>query len=403
MLNTLFEKLEKFFSPRFVIASFFPVLLAVAVNAALLAAVSPAFRAYATTIPTDKSAAAFEFVLVTLVLLVMIFILSASAGVLRDLMEGRHWNQKVSESFARRHRDALDQLNADIEASNQARATWHRIDAMLEREVEPARAAGRKTESVRNFFSEQVALDEEERKRRKGDPADLDQLAKIADAFIVLLRSNDMSVPGAKTYNDMYLRFKRVLEWEGNRLDTRADELWNAREFNYGLDVVAPTRVGNIARSIPSYARGRYGMNLDVFWTRLQKVMQPDSAHYSSVLDAKAQLDFFITSFYLVNASFLVWLFVLPFVSDSVLLYAGLVIAAPLIAGLLYRGCVMSYHGFADLVRSSVDHYRFKLLEALHVRFPQTLEQEQRLWNTLGQLAGYGSKRYLEYQKVAPT
>jgi hypothetical protein len=402
MLNTLFEKLEKFFSARFVIASFFPVLLCLAVNASLLGVTSPSFRAFAMTTPADKSAAAFAMTLLILVMLVLTFIISASSGVLRDLLEGHHWNASLRESFARRHRDALDDLNDRIDVNSRARMKCRTIKTRIETEVEPARAKGAKTKSVPSLFICDVSLDNEETKRRSGGVADLDKLDCIAKAFIEMFRQNNMGLPKAKPFEERYLVFKRILESEQNRLDADADELWNFRQFNYGLDVIAPTRVGNIARSIPSYARDRYGMNLDVFWTRLQKVMQTDNAHYMSVLDAKAQLDFFIIAFYLVSASFAVWLAVLPFVTDSLPLYVGFVVVAPLISGLLYRGCVMSYHGFADLVRSSVDHFRFKLLEALHIPFPQTLEQEQRLWNTLGQLAGYGAKPYLAYQKVGP-
>jgi hypothetical protein len=57
---------------------------------------------------------------------------------------------------------------------------------------------------------------------------------------------------------------------------------------------------------------------------------------------------------------------------------------------------------FTELVRSSVDLYRFPLLQALHVALPGGIREERAIWNALQRLSTFGEEAVdLSYQHDA--
>ena len=166
--------------------------------------------------------------------------------------------------------------------------------------------------------------------------------------------------------------------------------IYNEREFNYSRYRLAPTAMGNIAESIRSYASSRYEMNLDPFWSRLQKVLSVDDKFYSSLVDAKTQLDFMISLFWLTVCLTAAWSVALVYLRRSILAFLLVAIVGPVLSVLWYKIALQNYRAFADILRSSIDLYRFDLLDSLHVRWPNGTDQERRTWGTLNQIIGYG-------------
>lgn len=94
--------------------------------------------------------------------------------------------------------------------------------------------------------------------------------------------------------------------------------------------------------------------------------------------------------FWLTVASTAWWVVVLPFVTRGWMpvLIAG--IGGPLLARSCYSIAVQNYRSFADLLRSSIDLFRFELLKTFKVPLPQDIEAERLLWDQLKRRLSYG-------------
>ena len=57
--------------------------------------------------------------------------------------------------------------------------------------------------------------------------------------------------------------------------------------------------------------------NLDVFWTRLQKVVAADANFYSTVQDAKMQVDFLVALIWYTLFFTLVWVIALSLMGEA--------------------------------------------------------------------------------------
>jgi len=115
------------------------------------------------------------------------------------------------------------------------------------------------------------------------------------------------------------------------------------------------------------------------------------------VQDAKAQLDFLIALWWMVAASACVWAAVLTFLRSWGLLFM-IAAAAPVVCVVTYRLALNAYLALADLMKSGVDLFRFDLLRALHLALPRGTNEEQRLWEEIDLLSGFGEDRGVRYE-----
>jgi hypothetical protein len=141
-----------------------------------------------------------------------------------------------------------------------------------------------------------------------------------------------------------------------------------------------------------AYARTRYGINLATFWSRLQPVLQKDAAFYGVLQDAKAQLDFLVSSFWLSAMTTTVWVVALPWRPQAVWLFVAMAVAGQLVARFCYVAAVENYVAFGEIVRTSIDLHRFELLDALHIARPSSLRQERQIWESLQRVTSYGQE-----------
>jgi len=130
-------------------------------------------------------------------------------------------------------------------------------------------------------------------------------------------------------------------------------------------------------------------LDLDVLWTRLQNASQSSDKFYTVLQDAKAQLDFFVAIAWFAAMTTTSWLlmhvFIFRLANDF--LYVG--ILGPLVGISAYLLGCRAYSVFADLMRSCVDLFRFKVLSDLHLPLPPGLEEEKAAWQDLANLMGY--------------
>jgi len=65
-------------------------------------------------------------------------------------------------------------------------------------------------------------------------------------------------------------------------------------------------------------------------------------------------------------------------------------------------GC-RAYSVFADLMRSCIDLFRFKVLSDLHMPLPPGLEEEKSMWQDLANLMGYENSTSIAGKPISVT
>src|SRR5262249_28614214 len=141
-----------------------------------------------------------------------------------------------------------------------------------------------------------------------------------------------------------------------------------------------------------SYATTRYNLNLDLHWSRLQKAVRRDDASWAIIQDSKTQLDFLINSCWLTIGWTAVWSVALLLRGYHPWVFLAVSLGGPLIARVWYLVAVEQYRAFADLLRTSVDLFRFDLLKDLRLALPADLLDERYLWDELNQVTAYGDQ-----------
>jgi len=125
--------------------------------------------------------------------------------------------------------------------------------------------------------------------------------------------------------------------------------------------------------------------------------MQADD-FYSTVQDAKTQVDFLVSCIWFGAASIVFWVPYSAVYGYGLAPFLLVAVLGPLVLVLLYRICLQNYRAFAALVRSAIDMYRLKLLEELHVPLPEGALQERRLWEAMNRQLGYGEAFEFSYE-----
>jgi len=229
-------------------------------------------------------------------------------------------------------------------------------------------------------------------------------LKAAVDKLVPVLENNDadgaVTAPAPRRALDAdYEYLKEAMYFSRDKYLAERIRLYNLREFRYPVRgkavpqqsaiILAPTTLGNISLTMRSYAQKYYGFDLDVLWTRLQDALRSSDSYFTSLQDAKVQLDFFATCAWLAWLSTFAWLAAELLVLRSVkgFIIAGVV--GPLVAFGAYTLACRAYSVFADVMRSGVDLFRFKLLGDLHLPLPDDLEAERLAWRNLASVMGY--------------
>jgi hypothetical protein len=242
-------------------------------------------------------------------------------------------------------------------------------------------------------------------------------------------------LPWTRENLDHLFDIKQTLQQASNNLlsqelyDDYADCWIEARGEYVNLELVCPidekqmlpTRLGNLLRSCSNYPNYRYGLDGDIIWPRLLKVLpikfqedkDDDEAKLIFMLNSSL-LSFFFGVISLLAS--LIGLFLKSFLKYELYgLYEnfapGYFHVSPsgyLIIGFLfimlgyftYRLAVEAGENFAISVRNSYDLYRFKLLKQLNLSIPQNLEQERKIWPKVSEFLATGDMLGLKPLKI---
>lgn len=412
MLGTLLERVGALLPKSFTIANLFPMLMFAAVNGLMLYWMSSWFR---DLVHDYLSQSAGKQALIGFPILIAIalaaYIFSATNLLQREILEGKYLRDGIRRRFTavqekrradvkkefadvRDNRDALHDLNAEKrfsaarqegKESNKGCAYSESTAAAKELEALNKKRLEYKVMTAEDF-KEPIALLEDEFKKCWVDKKDATENERAA---AILLDGHRMMLMDRLAFVDQEAESEYVA-------------LYNKRESNYSRYRIAPTAMGNIAESMRSYARSRYAMDLDAFWSRLQKVVVGDEEFYSSLVDAKTQLDFTISLFWLTVCFTATWTVELLILRKSILAFVLVAVGGPVLSILWYQTALQNYRAFADVLKTSIDLYRFDLLALLRAERPSGTEHEREIWSGLNKVLGYGEPGELNYFHPPP-
>ncbi len=409
MLGTILNQIQALLPKRILIGVFIPVLLFAAGNAALLYSQRPDFRAFADRTLLVGSEGAEPFSNGTGVLLIL-FLASVLISMLntvgREVLEGRYWPRRLREAGVRRQWRRFERLQHRIEELQAQRVRVSLAD--WSGRLAKARGRGPKQPVIAYSTANpaEALLAGLRQAREDGALLDLQQLRRSATTVRLALRRSDLAALGrgggaqAELLERAQADVQALAEYAEQRLIKEINEAFDERDFGYPYDLVlAPTSLGNVARSIESYADTRYGLNFAVVWTRLQKTMQAQDDPFTSTLqDAKTQVDFLVNCIWFGALSLAGWLGYFVLAGYSLTPFLLLATLGPATLGLLHALCVSHARAFAALVRSAIDLFRLKLLAELHVPLPEGALEERGLWGALNRQLGYGEVSAFPYE-----
>jgi hypothetical protein len=405
MLSTVLEKLETLFSKHMLLGAFYPILVTVFLNLTLLHHTSPRFRAWlATREPSATVDSLMGGAVLVFAIAVSAFFLSTIALFLRRLIEGL-WPAWLCRRVVPLQRAELDEIEKQVTKTTEFRRELRELESSLDNGLNAARGEGRtKFATVCSYGQSNKEIVELRNKREQDRLISAKELTNAADELSKVLKNNNADLPNSpdavRLDNDAVDVGEHLLTYATSRAVDDVIVAHLRRQAEFGDQIVEPTAPGNMMRAVSSYAQRRYGFNMDLLWTRLQQAMQ-GQPFYQTVLGAKAELDSLIALFWLTGVTWVVWWMVLAFVVRSIGTFLLVAIAGPLVSWALYRLVVASYRSFTDLLRASVDLYRFEVLKGLHLPLPEGPSSERRTWETVALHNAYGQELTLPYKHEA--
>jgi hypothetical protein len=394
---------------RFLIGSFFPVLAFWFCNALMLYLFNAPFQRYVAGV--SEQSGGLSAVVIGAVFIGIAFLAYAESALLptiQSLMEG-NWPSWITSIFVRaemRRYERLERMkkeNADLLAKFGTTAAGKPQAEEWKNSLLTARTAGygQPANGYGRNMPSGVKVDRLARLRRRARPISGEELDQAVTLLVLDLRANNANQPGplghVRDLDDVQTLLVTLIEYADNYAANQYRLLVTRGQFDFGALPLAPTRMGNVARTVQNYAVQRYDFNFDLFWSRLQLPAQKDKDFGPVLLGAKTQLDFLLSCSALTFLWTLIWAPWLFLSSGPVELFVGVAVLGPVAAYFWYRIAVAQYRTLNDLLRSSIDLFRFDLLATLGYPKPDAVLQERELWGTIDALHALYEMRDLRY------
>ncbi len=427
MLSALLNSIQSSLGSRgFLVGSVFPVLIFVIANGALSYRASQTVRTWL----GKTEALSQQALLITALLAAIIvtsYVLSAASSVILEAFEGKRWPVSWFQGLLHRMQRArlrwleanyrscvlgLGDVEDGIEGDpNAAPAIPGWIDSLnFARRAgpKPANCSYPTTVFTRWFWGlgghPDVGIKEMNKVRRKREAGRMipgRELGAAVRKLIATLSSNsvDLNLAAGRELDHDCDYLIEAIYFSRDRYQAERIRLFKLRRFQFPVDlnatsersaiVLSPTSMGNIGRTMRSYAQNHYGFDLDVLWTRLQNASQSSEKFYSTLQDAKVQLDFFVACTALASVTVVSWLMLELVFFRSVADFVLIGIVGPVLTIGAHCLSRRAYGVFADVMRSCVDLFRFRVLTDLHLPLPAGLEEEKTAWQNLANVMGY--------------
>lgn len=403
MLSTILSGLQSLVSPRFVVASFFPALVFWFSNALMLFCCNEPFRFLANKTLSQSTLGSSSLLIASALIGVAIFAyaLSAVMPALQSLLEG-NWPDGIAQLFVPAQARRLNDLEEQIGKYQRVRGGLEKEDGngdsqkvAWQKEISAARTKGTTLCKGKNDYTFNApsakAVEELAAQREKSLLISADEITAAVHALGQDLAKYDADydprgVKGNYCLEKTRQRLWDLINYAVQHAQDQHRRLTNRRRFSFGTTTIAPTRMGNVAQTIQSYAVERYDFNFELFWSRMQRVLQKDAIFSPILQGAKTQLDFLVASCSLTGAWALCWAVILVVTGGPLLIFLTVASGGPLLAWILYLTAVAQYRTFADVLRTSIDLFRFDLLNELHFPLPSGVLEEREMWSTADRL-----------------
>jgi hypothetical protein len=396
MLTTVLDRLTTLTSKYFLLGAFVPVLVFGFLNGVLLYLEFGWFRAWAEP-QISVAARAFDGITTLVGLAVVAYVLWSLSGFLRQVLEGQHLRRgsRLAGFLRGAQLGRLRAARAEYQQARDAAAgiagakpRW--VDQLVDAAIRGSEQhAGHNNYTGKAGTAAADALDALRQRRERAETPEPREVETAVAELENVLEANDIDTPPAALERDrdeLYV----LLDYAEDEWAAREAALADRLQARFGAGAVAATAFGNVAESMQSYTLSRYRLNLPTFWSRLQPLLQKHEEFYAGLQDAKVQVDFLVSCVFLSALTTVFWVIALPLWGNSVWRLLAVLVLGPLVTWGFYRAATENYVAFGELVRTSVDLYRFDLLDALHLTRPRSLRDERVLWNAMQRVASSG-------------
>lgn len=401
MLSTFLSQLQSYFSKYFVVGSFCPMLVFAFVNGLTAYFLFGAWRGWVHTNILGSDVGRGAFLTTSLVVAIVLagYVLSSLSTFLRRLVEGEWW-APLARLFIpaqnRRRQRLIDNVTTaamDIVDLRDA-PRW-------EQSIRDSRDIGRLQRRGTQFQPPAAdALENRlrtlEGSRGKNEIVAADDLVTCAGEMGERFRNNDVDF--SPYLEHQHQRLGALTDYAKERAQARHSRLLNALNSSFGTQEVAPTKMGNVANTIQSYALRRYHCNFEIIWSNLQRIVQKDEKAQAALQESKTQLDFLVACCWLTLLWAAVWALILGLIEPSRKGFLAVALGGPIIAYIWYRAAAEQYRSFADIAMTTLDAFRFDLLREMRLSAPSDVESERYLWESIDRLTTYGEDRNFRYE-----
>jgi len=406
-LGTVLDRLSGLLSKYFLIGSYFPILIFVFMNCVFLYVINPSFRHL--VVSTDFLKESIVGMGILIGASVLAYFLSTMNLALREWLESPRLPKALLDEWILKQRDRRNKLIDKIEDLRKLRRTLRKREVGWDTQLIAARRTGRKVTTPNEYADSLPELGPLALK----DRSDLNEVGEVVRRLAEALKLNNIDerdqlgerTPNAVLLDGDEVALRAIIKQIPNQIAVEEGRVYNEIQFNFSRNDadIAPTRMGNIALSVQSYVGSRYHLNFNFFWTRIQNTLQTqaEDKYFTVLCTAKAQLDFHVALFWLACVFALIWTPTSAYCGFSVWLLFSVAVGTPLAAWMFYTLAIQSYRAYADLLRTTVDLYHFKLLDALHIAIPPSVEDEREIWKSVTQWLGQGDLRDIGYYRSA--
>lgn len=397
MLGTLLDKLQSLFSKNVFIGSI-PLFAFLFANGLMIYRVSKRFQTWVSHDFLSQGAMQQALLSFSLLLSVLIlsYVLSTLSVVMREVLEGKHLFGWLANILSQRYRDRLIKVEKAVRERGNRYLSIRKNQQLWTDQIKAAYQQGKNRKDCNYTASTQI--EGLVNRRRNNQEVTIEQLRPQVQHVIEGLQNNTLELPfetdaqrtAASALDEDQGNIIELIRYVAEKAQAEYAASLTELQFDYAGKEVAPTRMGNIARIASHFAATRYSMNLDILWTRLQKVAASDSNFYSGLQDAKLQVDFLVALIWYNILFTLTWIIVLPLLGEGRGLFMWVAALGPLTSYVWYEIALRNYRAFADVLCATVDLFRLDLLKELHVQLPVNAEQELLVWESLEQRLVYG-------------
>jgi hypothetical protein len=414
-LSGLLEKLKGLFTASFFISSVTPLFCFILFNGAILGQYNHTIRRWVSDYYVSSAASkTVTAAIISIVLVVIAYVFSTLNLFLLEILQGKHlpkWLEYRLRTGENARLDAVTQRWKEIRnvrrnltspiKPNVPVSVSQLLVNRLRRYLKKGKAVGKC--SYHRCHKTHRLLGRLLKTRNKGAVITASDLKDSVSRLACVLWTNSVTLPNnadsIRLDRDAVL-LENLIGYAVGKSEDEYIRRFNEKEFEFSRYTVAPTRMGNVAESVRGYALSRYGINLDFFWPRLQKTLQGQSDFYKTLQDAKTQLDFTVSMFWLTLASTAIWVALLPILSKTWLPLIGVWLFGPILAIIWYRMAVQNYRSFAELLRSCIDLFRLELLTEFKIPLPQDSQAEQQVWEQLNRWISYGENTFVGFKTM---